>query len=51
MERMVVTMTTFERLYELDVKGMENKLYRLTKARERRSHDLDQMRCIKDEDD
>ena len=41
----------YERLYHrLNAKGGENEVFKLARARERRSRDLSGVRCIKDED-
>jgi len=41
----------YERLYQrLNAKGGENKVFKLARARERRTRDLSSVRCIKDGD-
>ena len=41
----------YERLYHrINTKGGENGVFKLARARERRSRDLSGVRCIKDED-
>ena len=41
----------FDRLYQsLDTKDGERSIYRLAKSRERKMRDLDQVKCIKDEE-
>ena len=41
---------TFERLYQkLDTKEGERDIYRIAKVRERKTRDLSQIKCIKDE--
>ena len=42
----------FEELYRrLDTKEGEKELFKLAKARDRRTNDLNQIKCIKDEDE
>ena len=47
----VVKNNVYERLFHrLNAKGGENEVFKLTRARERRSRDLSGIRCIKDEE-
>ncbi|XP_075076570.1 uncharacterized protein LOC142163208 [Nicotiana tabacum] len=43
--------TAFGSLYEdFGAKDVDKKLYKLAKAKEMKAHDLDQVKCIKDEE-